>query len=214
MRQHITTGTCDVPASAPLCLEFGAVSKLLALSRLCLGIGRPTLYDAGTASNELLAWLRDSARSAKPIVLPEDNLREEQASFGAFDDLVSSLQDERPFTRTDRSLVPEYRHLCETATRKVEFNGDPNYEYQPPHYYEVFCKSFSLVESESSLKVEPPEKQKCAHPSFHCIQRSRTLFMLRRRWDAACWEPTTKVVASGCDCMWPTSTLGDVTMHY
>ncbi|XP_014216650.1 uncharacterized protein LOC106645321 [Copidosoma floridanum] len=122
-------------------------------------------------------------------------------------------QDKEHLYRSNRSLMPEYHSLCETVTRKVELKDDPNYEYQPPHYHEVYCKSYSLMDDEP-LKAIVPSKQKCAHPSFHCVQRSRTLFIVRRRWDGDCWEPTTKVVASGCDCMWPVSTLGDVSIHY
>lgn len=35
----------------------------------------------------------------------------------------------------------EYRNLCETTTKKIEFN-DPVYEYQPPFYREVYCKNY------------------------------------------------------------------------
>ncbi|XP_031780955.1 uncharacterized protein LOC100679753 isoform X1 [Nasonia vitripennis] len=139
--------------------------------------------------------------------LPEDVYDEEQK-------LEQEAADgEERLSRNDRSLLPEYRNLCETVTRKVNLKNDPNYEYQPPHYHEVFCKSYSLMDDEP-VKPSAPSKQKCAHPSFHCVQRSRTLFLVRRRWDGECWEPVTKVVASGCDCMWPVSSLGDVSIHY
>ncbi|XP_074110475.1 uncharacterized protein LOC141534798 isoform X2 [Cotesia typhae] len=114
--------------------------------------------------------------------------------------------------RNDRNLLPEYRNLCEVKTKKVQLN-DEEFEYQPPHYHEVYCKSYSLLE-ETELGVAKKSKQMCAHPGFQCIQRSRVLSMVRRRWVSGCWEPFTKEIASGCECMWPVSTLGDISAHY
>lgn len=56
--------------------------------------------------------------------------------------------------------------------------------------------------------------QKCVYNGFHCVQRSRTLILVRRRWENECWEPFVKQIPSGCDCMWPKSVLGDITKHY
>lgn len=55
--------------------------------------------------------------------------------------------------------------------------------------------------------------QNCAIPNFHCVQRSKTMLFARRLWDDECWEPVSKEVASGCECMWPVSDLGEITMH-
>ncbi|XP_043272097.1 uncharacterized protein [Venturia canescens] len=114
--------------------------------------------------------------------------------------------------RPDRNLLPEYRSLCEIMTRKVQMS-DTKYEYQPPYYHEVFCKSYSNFDKVQRNPVKPA-RQRCAHPGFHCVQRSRTLFMIRRAWEGDCWEPFTKEIASGCDCMWPVSSLGDISAHY
>ncbi|KAK2578002.1 hypothetical protein KPH14_008431 [Odynerus spinipes] len=136
--------------------------------------------------------------------LPEEDYNEKHES-----------SDEKPqeFNRQSRNLMPEYRNLCETVTRKVQFN-DENYEYQPPHYHEVFCKSYSRFDQTAERVKRSPSKQTCAHPGFHCVQRSRMLFVVRRAWDSDCWEPFTKEIASGCDCMWPVSLLGDISAHY
>uniref|UniRef100_A0ABD2X223 Spaetzle domain-containing protein n=1 Tax=Trichogramma kaykai TaxID=54128 RepID=A0ABD2X223_9HYME len=157
---------------------------------------------------------------SEDIAEEEDNDDNDNYDVAAFDELgragpAQSLEPTETFSRSDRSLLPEYRGLCESVTRKVDLKSDPNYEYQPSHYHEVFCKSYTLASDEPQKRVSAPSKQKCAHPSFHCVQRSRTLFMLRRRWDdAECWEPATKVIASGCECMWPVSSLGDIKLHY
>lgn len=117
----------------------------------------------------------------------------------------------RDLNRSARDSMREYKNLCETVTRRVEFD-DSVFEYQPPHYYEIFCKSHASDEENlNSIEISP---QKCAHPGFDCVQRSRTLFMVRRKWEKDCWEPLTREIASGCDCMWPVSSLGDISIHY
>lgn len=67
--------------------------------------------------------------------------------------------------------------MCETVTRKVELNNDPTYDYQPPHYYEVFCKSYSLMDDEPQAKADAaaaasvvPSKQ--VHSSHHSNRSS------------------------------------------
>ncbi|XP_066589406.1 uncharacterized protein [Prorops nasuta] len=138
------------------------------------------------------------------------------ASYLPEDDYLDDSQETwinnlKQLRRYDRNLMPEYHSLCETVTRKVELE-DSEYEYQPPHYHEIFCKGYPL--NSDDPRIEISFNQKCAHPSFHCVQRSRTMFILRRRWEENCWEPFTKEVASGCDCMWPTSLLGSIAPHY
>ncbi|XP_011306440.1 uncharacterized protein [Fopius arisanus] len=135
--------------------------------------------------------------------LPEDDYDEGDSE---------KIQEEiTQLERNDRNLRPEYRNLCETRTRKVLLNDD-DYEYQPPHYHEIYCKSFSVDQSLRNLAK--PQRQSCAHPGFHCVQRSRTVSLVRRPWSETCWETVAKEIPSGCDCMWPVSTLGDITPHY
>lgn len=47
--------------------------------------------------------------------------------------------------------MQEYRNLCETITKKVELNDDHDYEYQPSQYYEIYCKSYSLLSEEERI---------------------------------------------------------------
>ncbi|XP_051162569.1 uncharacterized protein LOC127282401 [Leptopilina boulardi] len=113
--------------------------------------------------------------------------------------------------RRARDSMREYKNLCATVTRRVEFE-DSIFEYQPPHYHEIFCKNHAPNDGNfNSIQLS---QQKCAHPGFDCVQRSRTIFMVRRKWENDCWEPFTKEIASGCDCMWPVLTLGDISIHY
>ncbi|CAK9818234.1 hypothetical protein ANTPLA_LOCUS9688 [Anthophora plagiata] len=120
-------------------------------------------------------------------------------------------REQQSLNRDNRNLLAEYRSLCKIVTKKVQLD-DTEYEYQPPHYHEVYCKSYFLIENLQHNINKP--KQECVQPGFHCVQRSKTQFFVRRRWDSECWEPFVKKIASGCDCMWPVSTLGDITDHY
>lgn len=125
--------------------------------------------------------------------------------------LEETKNGQQILNRDNRNLLPEYRSLCEIVTKRVLLD-DSEYEYQPPHYYEVYCKNFSGFGS--NQRSASPSKQKCVQPGFHCVQRSKTLFFVRRRWDSECWESYDKEVASGCDCMWPVSTLGEIASYY
>lgn len=49
-------------------------------------------------------------------------------------------------------FIQEYRHLCETITKRVDLQIiDPEYEYQPPHYHEVYCKSYSMLDEDVQI---------------------------------------------------------------
>ncbi|XP_017759018.1 PREDICTED: uncharacterized protein LOC108549939 [Eufriesea mexicana] len=124
---------------------------------------------------------------------------------------MSDNNQQQSLNRANRNLLHEYRSLCETVTKEVRLD-DSEYEYQPPYYHEVYCKSYSLLNN--LHHVMNPPKQTCVHSAFHCVQRRKTLLLIRRRWDSECWEPFTKQITSGCDCMWPVSALGDITNHY
>ncbi|XP_034190628.2 uncharacterized protein LOC117608950 isoform X2 [Osmia lignaria lignaria] len=162
-------------------------------------------YNVYKKCNRSYLQMREINRLHLPLAqdmayLPEEDYIEERVR-----------KEEQSFDRNNRNLLPEYRSLCETVTKKVQLD-DSEYEYQPPHYHEIYCKSYSLIDN-----IERPvnfSKQKCVEPSYHCVQRSRRLLLMRRRWDGECWEPFSKQIASGCDCMWPVSVLGDITVHY
>lgn len=127
-------------------------------------------------------------------------------------DIPTYYENSEDEERDRRHLELDYENLCEIVTEHVELR-DEEYDFIPPVYNEVYCKYYSLL-SEDERKSVHPSKQKCAYPAFHCVQRSRKLFALRRRWDSTCWEPYTKQIHSGCDCMWPTENLGAISQHY
>ncbi|XP_011142442.1 uncharacterized protein LOC105184981 [Harpegnathos saltator] len=156
--------------------------------------GEPQLYYSYDLRN--IPVVRDIS------YLPEDD----------YDTENEARQDElQQLDRDNRNLMPEYRNLCEIKTRKVKMDNSI-YEHQPQHYHEVFCKSYSLSDDDGGIRKH--SQQKCAYPGFHCVQRSRQLLLTRRRWGTDCWEPYTREVASGCDCMWPVTTLDEINAHY
>ncbi|TGZ52717.1 Uncharacterized protein DBV15_02492 [Temnothorax longispinosus] len=123
-------------------------------------------------------------------------------------------------------FMQEYRNLCETVTKRVDLI-DSEYEYQPPYYHEVYCKGYSLLSEDERIVKQLQQViiymsrnltffsfQKCAHPAFHCVQRSRILTFVKRSWENECWEPYTIEIPSGCDCMWPVTNLGEISQHY
>ncbi|XP_076237726.1 uncharacterized protein LOC143181248 [Calliopsis andreniformis] len=127
------------------------------------------------------------------------------------DNLEKKENEQQLLARDNRNLLPEYRNLCESVTKRVQLDNS-EYEYQPPHYYETYCKNYLLLDR-NQHSINPP-KQKCVHSPFHCVQRSKAVVFVRRRWDNECWEPFVKEIASGCDCMWPVSDYGEITNHY
>ncbi|XP_048512530.1 uncharacterized protein LOC105687054 isoform X2 [Athalia rosae] len=174
----------------------------------------PQLQPPGEMNN-VDPWRTSKLSSSLPTAGLRDifYLPEDDYSNNDLEDVLSNDEDLPEIRRDDRNSLSstEYRSLCQTKTKTVQLTDD-QHEYQPPHFHEVYCKSYSFAERVQALAR--PAQQMCAHPSFHCVQRSKTLFMVRRRWDSDCWEPFSRQVASGCECMWPVTTLGDITGHY
>jgi len=52
--------------------------------------------------------------------------------------------------------MQDYRDLCETVTKTIEII-DPEYEYQPSHYHEIYCKGYSLMTEEERM-IKPLEQ--------------------------------------------------------
>ncbi|KAL0122963.1 hypothetical protein PUN28_007551 [Cardiocondyla obscurior] len=147
-------------------------------------------------------YLRDMSVRPKDIFYPSEEYYVEN--------VPRNLQQ---LNRDNRNLRLDYRSLCETVSEKVEIK-DQDYEYQPSQYYEVYCKGYSLLSEEE--RIIKPLEQKCIYPAFHCVQKIRRMSFVRRPWnsDSDCWESYTKDIASGCDCMWPVSNLGEISHHY
>ena len=48
------------------------------------------------------------------------------------------------------------------------------------------------------------------------MQLNRTMHLIRRNKSASneCWESEIRVVASGCECMWPKHYYGDILAYH
>ncbi|XP_016985971.1 uncharacterized protein LOC108049341 [Drosophila rhopaloa] len=123
--------------------------------------------------------------------------------------------------------VVTYQSLCPTnrVTVKLE-SGD----YRPNHYVEVTCAhSYSPQPSRShnyeygyrgnellrALLSERGEKREiCSATGFSCIQLNRTIHLIRLNDASGCWESETRTVPSGCECMWPKHSYGDIAFYH
>ncbi|XP_032670939.1 uncharacterized protein LOC116843954 isoform X2 [Odontomachus brunneus] len=162
----------------------------------------------------LTQLIKDSFRR-QPQLYNQYSLRDGQLrgfSYLSEDDYNEAMENEdklQQLNRDNRNLMIQYNDLCKTKVTKIDLMDDPVYDYQPSHYFEISCEGF---DDNEAIMGERPQ-QKCAYPGFHCVQRSRQLFLSRRRWESECWEPHMMEIKSDCDCMWP-ATLSDIRDHY
>lgn len=103
----------------------------------------------------------------------------------------------------------KFQTLCPIKRQKVLLNTDNQYEYKPEFYEEIFC---SFPFGGSSLVNE--RNKVCAESHFSCIQQNQTIFLSRRPRHSDCWEVETRIISSGCDCMWPRHVFGDINGHH
>ncbi|EDX07607.1 GD11335 [Drosophila simulans] len=142
---------------------------------------------------------------------------------------VRSVMPPVPFLGPNPSTdgVVTYQSLCPTnrVTVKLE-SGD----YRPNHYVEVTCAhSYSPQPSRNynyeygyrgnellrALLSERSEKREiCSATGFSCIQLNRTIHLIRLNDASGCWESETRTVPSGCECMWPKHSYGDIAFYH
>ncbi|XP_017125507.1 myb-like protein AA [Drosophila elegans] len=142
---------------------------------------------------------------------------------------VRSVMPPVPFLGPNPSSdgVVTYQSLCPTnrVTVKLE-SGD----YRPNHYVEVTCAhSYSPQPSRThnyeygyrgnellrALLSERGEKREiCSATGFSCIQLNRTIHLIRLNDASGCWESETRTVPSGCECMWPKHSYGDIAFYH
>lgn len=89
-------------------------------------------------------------------------------------------------------------------------NSDREFEYRPDHYEEVTCNHGYT----NHLDYKLQKNKVCGEAGFSCIQLNRTIFLTRRPYGNECWESETRLVAAGCECMWPKHHFGDITSHH
>ncbi|XP_055917004.1 uncharacterized protein LOC129949514 [Eupeodes corollae] len=103
---------------------------------------------------------------------------------------------------TFQSLCPSKRLVIPLETIQ--------YIYRPDHYEEVTCYH-SYAPNRDYLSET---NKVCSEAGFTCIQLNRTVYLTRRAKDSDCWESETRIVPSGCECMWPKHTFGDIITYH
>ncbi|XP_034476345.1 rho GTPase-activating protein gacU [Drosophila innubila] len=124
-----------------------------------------------------------------------------------------------------------YQSLCPTKRVTVKLD---NGEYRPNHYVEVTCannyaplpprlqnydnynyRSNELPLLRALLNERSGEKREiCSATGFACIQLNRTIHLIRLNEGSGCWESETRTVPSGCECMWPKHSYGDIASYH
>ncbi|KAM8714374.1 hypothetical protein ACLKA7_014495 [Drosophila subpalustris] len=124
-----------------------------------------------------------------------------------------------------------YQSLC--PTKRVTIKLD-NGEYRPNHYVEVTCantyaplpprlqnydnynyRSNELPLLRAILNERAGDKREiCSATGFACIQLNRTIHLIRLNEGSGCWESETRTVPSGCECMWPKHSYGDIASYH
>lgn len=67
--------------------------------------------------------------------------------------------------------------------------------------------SLFLCHSSHALQI-------CSATGFSCIQLNRTIHLIRLNEGSGCWESETRTVPSGCECMWPKHSYGDIASYH
>ncbi|XP_017868528.1 PREDICTED: putative transcriptional regulator cudA, partial [Drosophila arizonae] len=103
-----------------------------------------------------------------------------------------------------------YQSLCPTKRVTVKLD---NGEYRPNHYVEVTCANNyaplpARLNERTGIKGEI-----CSAIGLSCIQLNRTIHLIRLNEGSGCWESETRTVPSGCECMWPKHSNGDIAYH-
>ncbi|KAH8401380.1 hypothetical protein KR009_005038, partial [Drosophila setifemur] len=123
--------------------------------------------------------------------------------------------------------VVTYQSLCPTNRVTVKLDSG---EYRPNHYVEVTCAhNYSPLPARvhnyeygyrgnellRALLSERGEKREiCSATGFACIQLNRTIHLIRLNDASGCWESETRTVPSGCECMWPKHSYGDIAFYH
>lgn len=99
----------------------------------------------------------------------------------------------------------EFQSVCPSRRTHVLLNTDQDFEYRPHSYEEIYCAH------PFDGRMQTNERNSvCFEGGFSCIQQNRTIFVSRRSRGSDCWEVESRVIAAGCECMWPKHHFGDI----
>ena len=104
-------------------------------------------------------------------------------------------------------VSPVFQNLCPAVLKPVFLDLSVYRQYR---YDEVTC----LHPYEGPTAVAGNKHNKiCGGAGFACVQRNRTILLLKRTRDN-CYETESRTINSGCECVWPKHTLGDIQDYH
>lgn len=135
----------------------------------------------------------DPYYSEDPVVTFDTEFNENNEGYS--ERSVNLLQ--RPF--------PTFQPLCPYVRTIVHLDASL---YRQSSYEEINClHAYGPVYEGKHNKV-------CGGAGFACIQKNRTIILVKRKHDHNCFETEPRVINSSCDCMWPKHTLGDIKDYH
>lgn len=101
---------------------------------------------------------------------------------------------------------PTFQPLCPYVRNIVHLD---HALYRQSSYEEINC-----LHSYGPEAPDSKHNKVCGGAGFACIQKNRTIILVKRKHSQNCWETEARTINSGCDCMWPKHTLGDIKDYH
>lgn len=137
-------------------------------------------------------------------VLPDDDFyyQEDPVAFDGPDDYGGIAQ------RSVGRLVPTFQSLCPSVLTPVYLNMSIYRQYR---YDEITC--LHPYDGPVAGSGKHNHNKVCGGAGFACIQRNRTILLLKRT-ENSCYETESRTINSGCECVWPKHSLGDIQDYH
>lgn len=126
-------------------------------------------------------------------------------TFNEVDDDEDEYDDNGPFPRSVGKSITTFQPLCPFVRRTVELD--------PTIYRE---SSYTVIDCLHPYRPEGGSRHNkvCGGAGFSCIQRNRTIILVKRKHNQNCWETEARTINTGCDCMWPKHQMGDIEAYH
>lgn len=120
---------------------------------------------------------------------------------------MENPDDESILQRSVGRPFPTFQPLCPFERTTVHLDQKL---YRESSYVEINCLHPYRPDSERGDK----HNKVCGGAGFGCIQKNRTIILVKRKHNQNCWETEARNINTGCDCMWPKHTLGDILEYH
>lgn len=127
-------------------------------------------------------------------------------TFNEVDDSDDDEYDDNgPIPRSVGKPITTFQPLCPFVRRTVELD--------PTIYRE---SSYTVIDCLHPYRPEGGSRHNkvCGGAGFSCIQRNRTIILVKRKHNQNCWETEARTINTGCDCMWPKHQMGDIEPYH